>query len=73
LVGVHTLVVSELSRLGRSTLQILETMKEAKEREIAVHAIKGGWSLNGSMESKIVLMMFAMIAVSFRQACLARQ
>lgn len=57
-----TLIVSELSRLGRSTLQILEIMKEAKEKEIAVHAVKGGWSLNGSMESKIVLMMFAMIS-----------
>ncbi len=57
-----TVIVSELSRLGRSTLQILEIMKEAKENGIAVHAVKGGWSLNGSMESKIVLTMFAMIA-----------
>ena len=57
-----TVIVSELSRLGRSTLQILEIMKQAKEREIAVHAVKGGWSLNGTMESKIVLMMFAMIS-----------
>jgi DNA invertase Pin-like site-specific DNA recombinase len=57
-----TVIVSELSRLGRSTLQILEIMKEAKEKEIAVHAVKGGWSLNGSMESKIVLTMFAMIS-----------
>ena len=55
-------VVSELSRLGRSTLQILEIMKEAKEKGIAVHAVKGAWTLNGSMESKIVLMMLAMIA-----------
>jgi len=57
-----TVIVSELSRLGRSTLQILEIMKEAKERGIAVHAVKGAWSLNGSMESKIVLTMLAMIA-----------
>lgn len=55
-------IVSELSRLGRSTLQILEIMQQAKERRIAVHAVKGGWSLNGSMESKIVLTMLAMIA-----------
>jgi DNA invertase Pin-like site-specific DNA recombinase len=57
-----TIIVSELSRLGRSTLQILEIMKIAKERGIAVHAVKGGWSLNGTMESKIVLTMLAMIA-----------
>ncbi len=57
-----TVIVSELSRLGRSTLQILEIMKFAKERGIAVYAVKGGWSLNGSMESKIVLTMLSMIA-----------
>ncbi len=56
------LIVPELSRLGRSTLQILEIMQLAKEKNIAVHAVKGGWSLNGSMESKIVLTMFAMIS-----------
>lgn len=55
-------IVSELSRLGRSTLQILEIMKVAREKGIAVHAVKGGWSLNGTMESKIVLTMFAMIS-----------
>jgi len=57
-----TIIVSELSRLGRSTLQILEIMKIAKEQEIAVHAIKGGWTLNGSTESKIVLTVLAMVA-----------
>lgn len=56
------IIVSELLRLGRSTLQILEIMQLAKENEIAVHAVKGAWTLNGSMESKIVLTMLAMIA-----------
>jgi DNA invertase Pin-like site-specific DNA recombinase len=37
-------------------------MKLAQEHEIAVHAVKSGWSLNGTMESKIVLTMFAMIS-----------
>ena len=55
-------IVSELSRLGRSTLQILEIMKLAQEREIAVHAVKGAWSLNGTSESKMGLTMFAMIS-----------
>ena len=49
-----TIIVPELFRLGRSTLQILEIMKLAREREISVHVVKGGWSLNDSMESKIV-------------------
>ena len=37
-------------------------MKQAKKRDIAVHAVKGGWTLNGTMESKIVLNMLAMMA-----------
>ncbi|MGO9613845.1 MAG: recombinase family protein [Dissulfurispiraceae bacterium] len=57
-----TIIVSELSRLGRSTLQILEVMKRAKEKGIAVYAVKGAWSLNGTMESRIVLTMLAMVS-----------
>lgn len=67
-----TIIVSELSRLGRSTLQILEVMKEAKERGIAVHAIKNGWSLNGTMESKIVLQVLAMVSEIERDLISAR-
>lgn len=67
-----TIIVPELSRLGRSTLQILEVMKEAKEQGIAVHAIKGGWSLNGSMESKIVLQVLAMVSEIERDLISAR-
>jgi len=57
-----TVIVSELSRLGRSILQILEIMKMAHEKSIAVYSVKGGWSLSGSMESKIVLYMLAMVS-----------
>ena len=56
------LIVAEMSRLGRSTLDILEIMKVAKGKGISVYSVKGGWSLNGSMESKIVLNMLAMFA-----------
>lgn len=67
-----TIITPELSRLGRSTLQILEVMKEAKERGIAVHAIKGGWSLNGTIESKILLSVFAMVSEIERDLISAR-
>lgn len=56
------LIVNELSRLGRSTLQILEIMKMAKEKEINVFAVKGDWTLNGSLESKVLLTVFAMVS-----------
>lgn len=57
-----TIIVSELSRLGRSTLQILEIIKEAREREISVHDVKGGWSLDDNQYNKIVLTVMAMVA-----------
>lgn len=66
------IITPELSRLGRSTLQVLEVIKTAKEKGIAVHAIKGGWSLNGSMESKVLLTVFAMVAEIERDLISAR-
>jgi len=56
------LIVPELSRLGRSMLDIMEILKIAKDKEINVYAVKGNWALNGTLESKIVGMVFAMAA-----------
>jgi DNA invertase Pin-like site-specific DNA recombinase len=56
------IIVSELSRLGRSTLQILEILEIARTKEINVYAIKGNWQLDNSMQSKIVSTMFAMLS-----------
>jgi DNA invertase Pin-like site-specific DNA recombinase len=56
------LIVSELSRLGRSTLGILETIRECREKGISVYAVKGGWELNDTIQSKLLLMFFAMIS-----------
>ena len=38
------------------------TEQECKQKGISVHAVKVNWSLNGGMESKIVLTIFAMIS-----------
>ena len=54
------IIVSELSRLGRSMLEIMEIISEAKQKEINIHAIKNNWTLNGTIESKILLMVFSM-------------
>lgn len=56
------LVVSELSRLARSTLQILEILDIARKNKINVYAIKGNWQLDNSMQSKIISTMFAMMS-----------
>ena len=57
-----TLIVSELSRLGRSMLECMEMLSIATEKGIALHAVKGAWQLDGSMQSKILAMAFAMAA-----------
>lgn len=57
-----TLIVSELSRLGRSMLECMEILSLATQKEIRVYAVKGNWQLNNSIQSKIVAMAFAMAA-----------
>jgi len=56
------LVVAELSRLGRSMLEIMEILAGLATRKVHVFAAKGGWALDGSLQSKIVAMVLAMAA-----------
>ena len=55
-----TLLVSELSRLGRSMLECMEILSIATQKDIHVYAIKGNWRLDGTLQSKIVAMAFSM-------------
>ncbi len=55
-----TIIVSELSRLGRSMLECMEILSLATQRGICIYAVKGNWQLNNSIQSKIVAMAFAM-------------
>lgn len=56
------LIVPEMSRFGRSMLEVLEILKVAKEKDVYVYAIKGNWELNGTIESKIMATMLALIS-----------
>jgi DNA invertase Pin-like site-specific DNA recombinase len=56
------LVVSELSRLGRSMLECMEILSIATQKDINVYAVKGEWQLDGSIQSKILAMAFSMAA-----------
>lgn len=56
------LIVSELSRLGRSMLEIMEIISVAIRKGIRVYALKGNWELDGTIQSKIVAMVFSMAA-----------
>ncbi|MBZ0285247.1 MAG: recombinase family protein [Anaerolineae bacterium] len=59
--GDH-LIVSELSRLGRSMLECMEILSIAFQKGIHLYAVKGNWRLDNSIQSKIVAMAFSMAA-----------
>jgi DNA invertase Pin-like site-specific DNA recombinase len=57
------IIVPELTRLGRSTLEVLEILKKAKEKGIAVYSVKENLELNGdNMQSKIMATMLSLFA-----------
>lgn len=57
-----SIIVSELSRLGRSMLECMEILSVALSQGVKVFAVKGKWSLDNSIQSKIVAMAFSMAA-----------
>ncbi|MFK0573407.1 recombinase family protein [Endozoicomonas sp.] len=57
-----SLIVSELSRLGRSMLECIEILSIAMQRGIHVYSVKGDWQLDNSIQSKIIAMAFSMAA-----------
>src|SRR5215204_1421153 len=50
------IIVSELSRLGRSMLECMEILSIAAQRGIQIFALKGNWQLDKSIQSKIIAM-----------------
>ena len=56
------LILPELSRLGRSMLEIMEILAVAKEKGIAIYDVKNGWELNSSIQSKVMAMIFSIAA-----------
>jgi DNA invertase Pin-like site-specific DNA recombinase len=56
------IIVSELSRLGRSMLECMEVLSLAMQKDVCIYAVKGNWQLDNSIQSKIVAMAFAMAA-----------
>lgn len=57
-----TLIVPELSRLGRSTLETMEMLSIASRKRIAVYSLKERWTLDGSIQSEIMAAVFAIVA-----------
>lgn len=58
-----TLVVSELSRLGRSMADIMRFVQTCIGLKIRIFAAKGGWEISGAdISAKIMTMVFCMVA-----------
>jgi DNA invertase Pin-like site-specific DNA recombinase len=56
------LIVSELSRLGRSMLECMEILSIASQKGLRVYSVKGDWRLDDSIQSKLIAMCFSMAA-----------
>lgn len=57
-----SIIVSEISRIARSTVGVLTFLQAAAEKNINVVAIRSGITLDGSTASKIVVTVLAMAA-----------
>ncbi|MEK7571771.1 MAG: recombinase family protein [Patescibacteria group bacterium] len=54
------LIVAEISRLGRSLLEIVEILSICSRKGVNVFSVKGSWRLDGTMQSKIIGTVFAL-------------
>lgn len=57
------LIVPELSRLGRSLIEVLEVLNVLTDKNVAVFSVKENFQLNGTdMQSKVMRTMLALFA-----------
>lgn len=57
-----TLVVSELSRLGRNLMQIMSILHDCMKSEVKVFAIKENYELGNNISSKVLAFAFGLSA-----------
>jgi len=61
-VAGDTIIVSEISRLARSTLQVLEILELAAKKRISVHIVKNGLVMDGSIQATITATILGLAA-----------
>ncbi|OBU30156.1 recombinase family protein [Photobacterium kishitanii] len=54
MVSGDVLIFAEVTRMARSTIQVLEILEYCMDKEITVHITKQNMVLDGSMQSKII-------------------
>lgn len=59
-----SVIVSELSRIGRSTVEVLTILNEMAAKQVTVTAIKQNLTIsgNGDIQSKVMVTMFSLFA-----------
>lgn len=62
-----TLVITELSRLGRSLIMIMNVLQALLEKGVKVIAIKEGYELGDNIQSKVLAFAFGLSAEIERQ------
>jgi len=62
-----TLVVSELSRLGRSFYEVMELLAFMSQKGIRLHSLKENFDLADNIQSKVVAFAFSLAAEIERQ------
>lgn len=66
------IVAAEVSRLARSTLQVLELLEIAAAKAVSVHIVKGHLVLDGSLQATITATMLGLAAQIEREFIAAR-
>jgi DNA invertase Pin-like site-specific DNA recombinase len=66
------LIVPELSRLGRSMVDIMSCIAVAKEKQISVYDVKNGFELNGRFQGELMAMIFSIASQIERDLISAR-
>lgn len=57
------LIVPELSRLGRSLVNVLDVLNELSKKQVKVYSVKEGFQLNGDdMQSKVMRTMLSLFS-----------
>lgn len=66
------LIVPELSRLGRSMVDVMSCIAAAKDKGIFIYDVKNGFELNGRFQGELMAMIFSIAAQIERDLISAR-
>lgn len=61
LLAGDTIIFAEVSRMARSTLQVLEVLELCMEKQVSVHIAKQNMLLDGSMQAKIMATILGLV------------